>query len=123
MVYDSVSSLTFSHLSFDWIEASSSYLNKPTQPRGVVSILCKTNTRIWQWWNSVLQLKELPDIAIAISDFHAAVTESNIEFQQLDQVRIASSWFPLLSDSSLKVSTVVGFLMLVFFQTYRLSAL
>lgn len=75
MFYDSVSSLTFSHLSFDWIEASSSCLNNPTKLRGVVRILCKTNTGIWQWWNLVLQRKELPDIAIAVPNFHAAVAE------------------------------------------------
>lgn len=43
------------------------------------------------------------------------------EFQQQEQVRISSSHFHL-SNSSPKVSTVVGFLMLVFCQTCRLLA-
>lgn len=48
MFYDGVTSLTFSRLFFDWIEASSSCLNSPTKSRGVVRILYKTNIRFWQ---------------------------------------------------------------------------
>lgn len=76
MFYGTVSRLSFSHLSCDWIEASSSCLNNPTKLGGVVRISYKTNARIWRWWNSVLQLKELPDTAIMVSNSHAAVTET-----------------------------------------------
>lgn len=67
MFYDGVTSLTFSYLLFDW--ASCSCLNNPTKLRGEY----KTNARFWLWWNLVLQLKEL---ALMVSDFHAAVTET-----------------------------------------------